>query len=472
MLKPCSYIILFVFLLLSDFMVSQASAQEKVDAVNCIIRADNKLVVTHEVLTNKLSVPGGHYNIGESYRAAAERQVWEETGLVVKADKELGRFNNIIFFDCLPKSELLAFYATNNFGGHEFPIWFAPDYGSYSASAMFIDPYGVDSASYRFPLEWKQVRDFFVMASDNQLRFTNDMIESTSKVRQKELKWLSDFQNWFNTLSMSSRDWAILVAIGLMSLAGPTAKLFLFPFIIWRYGHSFTYRVFFAISVCSIIVLIAKQTFTLPRPHVYTPMAELFHSSGFSTPSLSATIWFCILVLFFKKTGKFGNNRYTWLAFLVTVLVMASKFFLATLFMTDILVSAFLGSLIAWHIYRLDDKPNLDVNKVLASKGIWVILTAITLIFTIIWPLPPLKIWLGIFLASALLRIPFKGRELQLSFRKMILSITVLVGTSFLLMYLTSLLTHSHFWPELLLIVHYPLLMLIIMLLAKKPSNS
>ncbi|GEM75477.1 phospholipid phosphatase [Vibrio sagamiensis NBRC 104589] len=453
-------------------MANHSSAQEKIDAVNCIIRADNKLVLTHEVMTNTLSVPGGHLEGQEKNISAVERQTWEETGIVVSAGKMLGTIKNIAFYDCIPEADIVAFYTTNHFGGYEFPTWFAPEYGTYTASAMLVNPYELNVHEYRFPAEWNEIKEMFNQATESHLSFTKNMINSTSKTRQAELKWLSSFQNWSNSLSVSSRDLVVLTAIGLMSLAGPTAKLFLFPFLIWRFGQSFAHRVFFAISISSVIVLFAQQTFVLPRPHVYIPVAELFHSSGYSMPSLTTTIWFCILVLLFKKAGNFGNNRYTWLAALVTFLVMASKFFLATLFISDIVVSALLGSLIAWHIYRLDENTNLNVDTLLISQKVWFLLAGTTLIFTMIWPIPAFKVWLGIFLSAALLRIFFRGKHLQLNFRKMIFSIILLVGTSYFLFYLKSLLTFSRFWSEFLFIIHYPILMCVLMLLASKKDKN
>jgi len=47
-------------------------------------------------LLGRWSVPGGMVELGETLRAAAEREVWEETGLVVHAGEILGVFDRII----------------------------------------------------------------------------------------------------------------------------------------------------------------------------------------------------------------------------------------------------------------------------------------------------------------------------------------------------------------------------------------
>ena len=50
----------------------------------------------HEPLKGERSIPGGLLEIGETLRQAAEREAFEETGLVVRATELLGVFDRII----------------------------------------------------------------------------------------------------------------------------------------------------------------------------------------------------------------------------------------------------------------------------------------------------------------------------------------------------------------------------------------
>lgn len=80
------------------------------------MRADDKLVLIHEILTNRISLPGGTIIEGEQPRAAAQRETWEETGLVVTVGKELGRTETAVFFDCVSDSEIISYSMINSMG--------------------------------------------------------------------------------------------------------------------------------------------------------------------------------------------------------------------------------------------------------------------------------------------------------------------------------------------------------------------
>ncbi|NMV06085.1 NUDIX hydrolase, partial [Vibrio parahaemolyticus] len=112
----------------SPISTAKATASEVKGAL-CIVRADDKLVLVHEVLTDKISLPGGTIIDGESPQVAAQRETWEETGIVVTVGEELGRTDTAVFYDCISDSDIIAFSMNNSLGGNELPIWFAPHYG-------------------------------------------------------------------------------------------------------------------------------------------------------------------------------------------------------------------------------------------------------------------------------------------------------------------------------------------------------
>ncbi len=140
MLRQLFFLTLYCVLLGSSPAIAAAASSEPVKGALCVVRADNKLVLIHEVLTNRISLPGGTIIKGESPRAAAQRETWEETGLVVTVGKELGRTETAVFFDCVSDSEIISYSMNNSMGGNELPIWFAPHYGVEIASAMLLTP--------------------------------------------------------------------------------------------------------------------------------------------------------------------------------------------------------------------------------------------------------------------------------------------------------------------------------------------
>ncbi|MGU3845467.1 DNA mismatch repair protein MutT, partial [Vibrio diabolicus] len=120
-------------------------------------------------------------------------------------------------------------------------------------------------------------------------------------------------------LSDTSFEVANQISNLVIELTEPTILLFLFPLVMMRFGSRFVFRLFFAISATSLMVLVAQQGFALPRPHVYIPMMELTHSFGFSFPSLPIAVWFCVLTFLFQRTHYFGLNGTTAVMMLITL---------------------------------------------------------------------------------------------------------------------------------------------------------
>ena len=66
----------------------------------CLVVHDNKLLIVEDG-KGRMSLPGGSKNSGEVAQCTAEREVWEETGVEVKAVKRVTTFNNgFQLFEC------------------------------------------------------------------------------------------------------------------------------------------------------------------------------------------------------------------------------------------------------------------------------------------------------------------------------------------------------------------------------------
>lgn len=67
---------------------------EKVEAnAGCLVVNDNKLLLV-EGNNGAISLPGGGTDTGEAAQCTAEREVWEETGIKVKANELVNVFDN------------------------------------------------------------------------------------------------------------------------------------------------------------------------------------------------------------------------------------------------------------------------------------------------------------------------------------------------------------------------------------------
>lgn len=472
MLRQLFFLTLYCVLLGSSPAIAAAASSGPVKGALCVVRADNKLVLIHEILTNRISLPGGTIIKGESPRAAAQRETWEETGLVVTVGKELGRTETAVFFDCVSDSEIISYLMNNSMGGNELPIWFAPHYGVEIASAMLLTPEQLPASAYRYPAQWQTVVGYFSDATHQPVHYIRHLIKSAPSFRQIELGWMMELQNWVGSLSATSFQTAYQVADLVLELTKPTILLFLIPFVMMRFGNRFVFRLFFAISVTSVMSLVAQQGFSLPRPHVYMPVVELSHSFGFSFPSLPIAVWCCVLTFLFHKTGNFGVNGSTGLIIGMTLLVVLAKFFLGTAFILDMLLGALLGILVAWHILRLEVKPEIRVDQLLTSKGVWLAMTIFTAVICVIWPLPVFGNWLAILMAASVIVLTFDKSQVQLSGTQTVVVILALVLAQQLYLYSATSVSYSGFWSLVFITLQYPMLMLLFTLLVRKLTQG
>ncbi len=142
----------------------------------------------------------------------------------------------------------------------------------------------------------------------------------------------------------------------------------------------------------------------------------------------------------FHKTGCFGLNSTTAVSAFITVMVILSKFFLGSAFILDMLLGALLGILVAWHVLRLEIDPEINVDQLFTSKGVWFSLTAVTAAISLIWSLPVFGCWLAVLLtASVLVVMAFDKSQVQINARQMIFVTLALVLVHQLYLYCAAL---------------------------------
>ncbi len=445
---------------------------EELDGALCVVRADDKIVLIHEILTNKISLPGGTIVAGESPQTAAQRETWEETGLVVTVGKELGRMFRAVFYDCVSDSEIIAFSMGNKVGGNELPVWFAPHYGVETASGMLLAPELLPSSLYRYSSEWQNIVRYFDEATLQPVQYINHLMNSAPPLRQIELGWMTDLQSWAGSISENSFQSVHQFSELILELTTPAVLLVLFPFALMRFDSRFIFRLFFAITATSIMALVAQQGFALPRPHVYIPMAELTHSFGYSLPSLPVAVWCCVLMFLFHRTGSFGFNSSTGVIALLTLLVLFSKFFLGSAFILDMLLGALLGILVAWHVLRLEINPEVNVDQLLTSKGFWFVFTAATGAISLIWPLPVFGCWLAVLMTASVLVLAFDDTHVQINTRQMIFVTLVLILVHQLFLFSATFVSSHSLLSLIFTALHYPLLMLLFFMTVRKLTKD
>ena len=77
---------------LQSFSGQTGYATPKVDVRGAVIR-DGKILLVQERMDNKWAMPGGWADVGDLPSATVEREVWEESGFKVKAQKVLAVYD-------------------------------------------------------------------------------------------------------------------------------------------------------------------------------------------------------------------------------------------------------------------------------------------------------------------------------------------------------------------------------------------
>ncbi|KJY83426.1 DNA mismatch repair protein MutT [Vibrio galatheae] len=463
---------LFVALACLLFSTFSVASDNSISAAACVIRSGDKLVLIKEILTDKLSLPAGGVEQGESPKLAAQREAWEETGLVVTAKSELGRYEKAVFYDCVSDSDIVAFQSSNAIGGHELPVWFAPHYGVEVASAMLIEPWKVDKDEYRFPEQLDWLANLLPQATDQGVVLVSELTQAAPEFHQRELRWLRALQDLFSSFPSGLFHFVERLLVAGNGLAAPSLMVVMFPLIYWRFGREFSYTVIFAVTVTSLLSLVAQQGFTLARPHVYSPDLALITSYGFSLPNLPIAIWSCVGALALSRGHQLSVNRYTivWVV-LISWLALA-QFYSAAAFLVDSLSGALLGSLCAWHLIRLQSSPDMDFPSLITSKTLWIILTLVCIVLTIIWPTPSFTYWLVIVL-TLLVLAPTSRREGASASGKSLIGITaILVALNLVLENLTGYVSSSSIASLVAQALRYPLLMVVFTLAIRKVAKA
>ncbi|GMQ46630.1 bifunctional NUDIX hydrolase/phosphatase PAP2 family protein [Vibrio sp. 10N] len=429
----------------------------------CIVRSKDRLLLVDEIITGKLSLPGGTIENNEDPRLTAQRETWEEAGLVVDVGRELGRTRQAIFFECHVESEIIAYEATKLSKGIELPIYFAPHFGVEVRSATLIQPKSVAPKDYRYPKQWPLVKGMYEAVGNQPIQFIDNLIESAPTVHQIELGWLESAQEILMQAPLHIREVVVWGGRILYVLVQPLFLMAFLPLFIWLWGRHFTGQLMFAVTATSLFILVAKQGFGFPVPHAYLPSINYTDRSGYSFPDLLIANWVSISTIVMSQIHTRFRTLFMFAFVIVSTVLVFYQFISGGAFLSDMLAGALLGALVGWHFVR--HSLSLAVSEVytFTRTRVWLVLTTVAALLCYVWPFPTFLSWLGLCLGMLLFTLASRVRlpRSTMCLKELLLSLVLILIVLLGYFQLENLFSHSGLGSLLLQVFVTPVLILV-----------
>ncbi|MGF1700375.1 phosphatase PAP2 family protein [Photobacterium makurazakiensis] len=378
---------LFIFLLclVSPFLSAQEASikasetpEEIVGAV-CVIRHDNKMVMLSEVITRKLSLPGGYIDKGDTPQQAAVREALEETGIHVTVADLIQYRGRAAIYSCVAQSPILV-YSFRDYTGHlTVASWFSKHFATEVERVYLIDPKDVSAKEYRYAEDAQLLSTWLDKTPNSEILKYTDLSDSVNVLHQFELRVIKNLQHvvseWpsilgdiFNALmfvlNLSGEPWFVVAL--LLVVAG-----------FW--GSKALLELLFVLFLATFTSSLLKYGLASPRPSVIIPELQKINAYGFGFPSghtLLATLLWGIL---WHVLSKVVANKYKYLLTAVVTFMIAgqalARVWYGVHFISDTVMSIMLGLVIVSVIivWRSDIKSSYYVY--LLNKWFWLSIT-------------------------------------------------------------------------------------------------
>lgn len=350
-----------LFLLLSPLLAVQAD-QTAPGAAACVIRYQQQLLLVQDRISGRYSLSGGYIDAGESAEQAALRELFEETGLRGRITTELGRWQRAQLFACQTLDPIQV-----QQGSGFVSILHAPNLGGEILNARLIAPALLPDNQRRFPAQLDWLAPRLAEVAESPVQWQPDFGADASPLHRAELPPIQRLQGWIGPDALWPLAGNLLgtapVQLGL--------ALLLLPLLGWPR----LYRMLFAMVLLTLLVQLAKEGLSWPRPFHLDPKLAGQSAQGFGMPSgHTASALLCWGLLLCSLPGVKAWQGIT-LALLLACLAGLARVWLGVHFISDVVVGLGLGALLLAlrkSLFALADRRLSWAALILASLlGAW-----------------------------------------------------------------------------------------------------
>ncbi|WP_199251082.1 phosphatase PAP2 family protein [Grimontia hollisae] len=334
--------ILLVFILsIIGFSPAYAAEEEtSIKGAACLVSdIEGRILVTRDILNNRISIPGGYID-NDNPADAAVRETKEETGIDVEVVKEIARPGQAVLFDCRALSPIPIHNPKD--GNATVASWQAEHFGREVRAVYMMAPDDKMRKAARFPEQVDMFPTLLHVTTPSETQHYKDFHHLSSEFNRWNASLNHGVQNIINTLP--SLVGTVLKASS--GLGNGVLFFILIPFAMATGGVKRASQVLFATVAVTLVVGFAKLHFAVPRPFYLYPDLQLADASGFAFPSGHTATAFAVwgLVYFWlKQAGR--NSLAIWLV--PSLLVALSRVYLGVHYVTDVAAGAVVGTLIA-----------------------------------------------------------------------------------------------------------------------------
>ncbi|MDX1300961.1 bifunctional NUDIX hydrolase/phosphatase PAP2 family protein [Photobacterium sp.] len=352
----------------------------------CVIRHADKIVMLSEVITQKLSLPGGYIDSGDTPEQAAAREALEETGLVVSVDKLLQYRGRAAIYSCQSDTPILVSSQTDQTGFPVVASWFSEHFGKEVKRVYLINPKEVSAKEYRYPNDIELLVKWLEQTPESNIEIYADLSERVSTLHRTELLLIRHFQQWIKSWPDAAQ-WLFDGAMSVLNLPGEAVFiLMLISLVVGFFGPVAMLQLAVMLISVTLVASLIKHGISSPRPSYIIPELQQINVYGFGFPSghtLMATVVWGMVGLFCKSRMSAGDQWHRLRVFMIPFLVFlvlgqaVARVWYGAHFISDIVASLLLGAIMLTLFVKWKNATAFSLAQSIKNKGFWLLVTIV-----------------------------------------------------------------------------------------------